>query len=516
MTAHRVPRVERLQSGLIVALLAGAVLAFGGAVWWARPAGGALVLGLVAATLARARAEGGLVLLRSPLSPLAVLAIGLAVAQLAPLPAPLAARLSPAAHAAHTLGVLPGLAHRDDPDAALGEPAAARTPSTLDRAATLRWIAGALGGLALFWATAHFADRLRHTQVVWGAIVGALFAVTGFGLIQQFGRTEGLYGRYVPGSAPAYAPSQADALAGPTRTLLRPAGDPAADTPWSVALPEPIRPVAGLPGGPGAFVALAALALPLSLGMTLQLMAPRGSRESLALRLRHTRRGGAVVFLLVMTLLAAGLAGFLGGPVLAAPLALGLAVAGLPGARASGLGLTAAGLTGLVLLALAAGAAGAVASGPGPAAILADLPGDLDSRRDGWRAVAAIARDFPLVGVGMGSFPVVEPYYKAADASATATSALGQWIAEAGLAGLVPLALAAAWCVARLPGAIRRVGTADRTLAWTLVGSGLGFAALSALHWSVQVGAIALAACAVAGTAQRWLAGGTDLFVERP
>jgi hypothetical protein len=515
MTAHRLRRVAHLQALLIVALLAGAVLAFGGAVWWARPVGALLLLALVAATLAHAWGTGGLVLLKSPLSLLGLLAIGLAVAQLAPLPAPLAARLSPSAHAAHALGVLPQLAAKDDPGAALGPPAAARTPATLDRAATLRWTAGALGCLALFWSVAHFADRLQHTQLVWGAIVAAFFVVTGFGLIQQFGRTEGLYGRYVPGAGPAYAPSLADVLGGPTRTLLRPAGDPAADTPWSVALPEAVDPVAGLPGGAGAYLALAALALPLALGLTLQLMAPRGSRESLALRLRHTRRGGGVVSLFGLTVLSAGLAGYLGGAVAAVPIAIGLAVAGLPAARGSGLGAAAVAPTLLVLLSLAGGAGAASAVGPGPAAILADRPDAPQVRRDGWRVVAAIAGDFPLVGVGLGAFPVVEPYYKAADASATTASALGQWWAESGLVGMGLLALAAGWCAWRMPGAVRRVGSADRTLPFTLVGAGLAFAMLSAMQWSVQVGAIAMAASAVAGTAQRWLAGGTDLFVER-
>ncbi len=516
MTSHHLPRIERLQIGLIVTLLAGAILAFGGAVWWARPAGGLLLLALVAATLARAFAGRGLVLLRSPLSLLGLCALGLAVAQLAPLPAPLASRLSPSAHAAHTLGVLPSLARVDDPDVQLGAPAAARTPATLDRSATLRWTATALGCLALFWSIAHFTDRLQYTQLVWGTIVGAFFLVTVFGLIQQFGRTEGLYGRYLPGAGPSYAPSIADVLDSPSRTILQPLDDPASGNAWSIALPDAVSPVAGLPGGPGAFLALAALALPLSLGLTLQLMAPRGSRESLALRLRHTRRGGGVVFLIVMTVLSACLAGYLGGPLLAAPIALGVAVAGLPAARASGLGLSALALTVLVLLAVGAGVATARLLGPSPSAILADAPDELASQRESWRTAAAITRDFPLLGVGMGGFAVVEPYYKHSDASANVASALGQWSAEAGLPGLLLLGLALGWCLVRLPGALRRVGTADRTLAFTMIGAGVAFLGLSAMQWTVQVGAVALAAGAVAGTAQRWLAGGTDLFVEQP
>ena len=39
----------------------------------------------------------------------------------------------------------------------------------------------------------------------------------------------------------------------------------------------------------------------------------------------------------------------------------------------------------------------------------------------------------------------------------------------------------------------------------------LGFASL---HWTIELPAVALAACAVFGTLDRWLSGGTDLFVE--
>ena len=39
--------------------------------------------------------------------------------------------------------------------------------------------------------------------------------------------------------------------------------------------------IGGLIGGPGAYLALASLALPLALGMALQCLAPRGSREPL-------------------------------------------------------------------------------------------------------------------------------------------------------------------------------------------------------------------------------------------
>ncbi len=79
--------------------------------------------------------------------------------------------------------------------------------------------------------------------------------------------------------------------------------------------------------------------------------------------------------------------------------------------------------------------------------------------------------------------------------------------------GLVGLGIL--WCLVRLPGAIRRVGTADRPLAYMLVGVVVCFTLFSAIHWTIEVMAVALAGCAVLGTCNRWLAGGTDLFVER-
>jgi hypothetical protein len=90
-----------------------------------------------------------------------------------------------------------------------------------------------------------------------------------------------------------------------------------------------------------------------------------------------------------------------------------------------------------------------------------------------------------------------------------------QWLAEAGLAGLVLLLSGAVWFGWRLRRAVLRVGTADRTLAYALVGTAVCFVFFSALHWTIELTCVALAASAVGGTFDRWLAGGTDLFVQR-
>jgi hypothetical protein len=52
-------------------------------------------------------------------------------------------------------------------------------------------------------------------------------------------------------------------------------------------------------------------------------------------------------------------------------------------------------------------------------------------------------------------------------------------------------------------------------MVYGLIGAFASFGLFSMIHWSIQLTAVALAASAVAGTANRWLAGGTDLFLER-
>jgi hypothetical protein len=75
--------------------------------------------------------------------------------------------------------------------------------------------------------------------------------------------------------------------------------------------------------------------------------------------------------------------------------------------------------------------------------------------------------------------------------------------------------LGLAWVLFKLPAALRRVGGADRAMVFGLIGAFASFGLFSMIHWSIQLTAVALAASAVAGTANRWLAGGTDLFLER-
>jgi hypothetical protein len=86
---------------------------------------------------------------------------------------------------------------------------------------------------------------------------------------------------------------------------------------------------------------------------------------------------------------------------------------------------------------------------------------------------------------------------------------------ETGLAGVGLLAMAGLWSLWRLPSCLKRIGTADRMLARGLIGAAVGFSLWSAFHWTAELPAVAISASALGGTWNRWLSGGTDLFVER-
>ena len=94
-------------------------------------------------------------------------------------------------------------------------------------------------------------------------------------------------------------------------------------------------------------------------------------------------------------------------------------------------------------------------------------------------------------------------------------SSLLQWGVETGAAGCLILALGVLWCLRRIPTGLGRVGAVDRSLAHGLIGAALGFSLLAVVHWTVELPAVAISASALGGTWNRWLAGGTDLFVER-
>jgi O-antigen ligase len=503
---------DRILALLLGALLLLAPIGFGGAVWWARPAIAGLTLLFVLGWLGHALFEGKMRFLKSPLTALGLLALGLAVFQLVPLPGTLARRISPRARDVYTRGYFPDRVLAADPAVTLPEPALVRSPVSLDRAATLRWLAGGAVCLALFWGVAHYTDRLQRLYLVWGSIVAAFFLNTSIALVQLVSGSGGVYGFLQPGEGPFWAPSVNDLLNAPNMAVLRTMGGPNE----GVALvPDRTFQVGTMLGGSGAYLALGSLGLPLALALTLQLLAPRGSRAGLWTRLRESGQG-SLVFLLVFLLVASAvLVGLLAGPWFGLPFVLGLALVGFSGIWLSGLRWTGFGLTLLVLLALGGGI--------GASALLSALrvpvpvsPERLATAATVWTDAWPLVRDFPWLGTGLGTFPAVFPYYKSQDATpTTALSSLVQWAVESGAVGLILLALGLLWCLFRLPGAVRRVGTADRSLVFGLIGAALSFTLYSAVHWTVELSAVAVVASAWGGTLNRCLAGGTDLFVER-
>ena len=461
---------------------------------------------------------------KSPLTLLGFLALGLGLLQLTALPVSLARRLSPAAQEIYSLfGVATALARGqsvDFPAVGLEQPAEICSPATLDRAATLRYLFGALACLGIFWTVSHFTDRLKRLYLIWGCVLTAFLLNGAFGLVQISGQVEGLFGHLRPGAAPIWAPSVTDLLDSPTSTTLRRVND-LAGTPPSMA-PQPAAVVPDQPalmgtmmGGYGGFLAFGSLALPLGLAIVLHTLSPRGSRESLSSRLSHKGQGSLIVLLLLLLVSSAFLVGMSTGPIFCVPFILGLAVVGFRGARGYlrgwSVGLTALLVTSLVLGVILVAVWPAVVGGSPP---LTTTP--WDSAQVIWRESLMVFSDFPVIGTGLGSFAAIHPYVKTHDASSTtAMSSLVQWGVESGSIGLVLLAAVVLWSLFRLPGALRRVGSADRTLAYGLIGAALGFSLWSVVHWAVELPAVAISASALGGTWNRWLAGGTDLFVDR-
>ena len=94
-------------------------------------------------------------------------------------------------------------------------------------------------------------------------------------------------------------------------------------------------------------------------------------------------------------------------------------------------------------------------------------------------------------------------------------SSLLQWGVETGAVGAAIVAIGVLWCLLRLPGGLKR-GRHDRWLAgsWTRRRS-LELQPAGRRALDDRTSAVAISASALGGTWNRWLAGGTDLFVER-
>jgi hypothetical protein len=443
------------------------------------------------------------------------------VVQSAPLPARLARRVSPVAQEVYASGSWSRLAQADDPEAERPPAAPVRSPGTLDRAATLRWLVGAAVCLAVFWAVGHYVDRRGRLYWVWGSVVAGFVLNAAFLVVQLSGQAEGFFGVVLPERAPSWGPSLDDLLGSPTPSALRrlevarPVTGRGPGLERIASVPDRPYLFGTMMGGPAALLAMGSMALPLALAMVLHLLAPRGSRERLGERLGHSGHGGLALLLVSFLVVGAFLAGMMAGPWLCLPFAAALLV-GLPAARGPGSRWSSLGLTLVVVLALGLGAA-AVSAWPlvfGSQPLIA--PVSWEAARRAWAEGLPIMRDFPWLGSGFGSFATIQAYYKTVDPPAGfAASSLLRCGVEAGLAGLTLLALGGLWSLWRLPASLRRVGSADRALALGLIGAVAGLFLWSALHGTVELPAVAIAASALGGTWNRWMAGGTDLFVER-
>ena len=502
---------------LLALILAGSSLAFGGHVWWASLAIAILSFLVVLLGSFRIILRGKMPLLKSPLMFLGLLGLGLGAFQVLPLPGGVAAKLSPASRSVYGVGFLSEPTKSLDETVVLPETPSIRSPISVDRPATLRWLSTATACLVVFWGVGQFTDRLRHLQIILGSIIAAFSLNTSVAVVQLSTRARGLFGFIEPGLGPAWAPSGLDLLSAPGRSLLRgpdlvKAGHPT----LAASLPEPDFYIGTQIGGPEAYLALGVLAMPIVLGMTLQLLAPRGSREPLRVRLGQSSEGSLVILLYGTLLVSSLIVGILAGPWLVLPFGLALLMAGLPAMRSTGLGWSAAGLSFGAVLMLAAGVGlGEVWSQsntfPSPVS-----PRSIGDSYKVWTDALAITKIFPWFGTGLGTFGTVYPAFKSQDAtSTTAMSSLLQWWVESGFLGLAILGLGALWCLFRLPGAIGRIGTADRSLVFGLIAAGIGFTLYSVAPGTVELTSVALAASALAGIGNRWLSGGTDLFVER-
>jgi hypothetical protein len=220
--------------------------------------------------------------------------------------------------------------------------------------------------------------------------------------------------------------------------------------------------------------------------------------------------------MVILLAIGAFIVGMLSGSWFCLPFAAALLLVGLPGVARRDGRWAAIGLTSLLLVALGLGAWG-VAVWPayvGSQPLVPTVSWDATCRL--WSECRPIFENFYTVGTGFGTFPTAHAYFKTRDVPAgPAMSSALRCAVEAGWAGVLLVGLAALWSLCRLPVCLKRVGSADRALAHGLIGAALGFSLWSILHWTIELPAVAISASALGGTWNRWLAGGTDLFVDR-
>ncbi len=193
----------------------------------------------------------------------------------------------------------------------------------------------------------------------------------------------------------------------------------------------------------------------------------------------------------VLMLLALGLTRSRGGLLAVgcggAALAVGLVRAGRPRTAA---GLLAAGAVLAVLLVL----------GPLRSRLALGLAHSNSFRVLTWLGTWDLARHHPLLGCGLGGWPVAYPFYARAGFTQHAHNEYLQTLAETGVIGLAALlALIAAW----LATAWRRAGTSEtRAMGLALLAATVGFAVHAALDHGWHVTAVPVALALLHGAAR--------------
>ena len=187
-------------TALVVALVLGSALCFGGAVWWFRPAFASLASLFSLAMLVRLLLERRVPIFKSPLTLLAFLALGLGLLQLIPLPASLARRLSPTAQEIYSFGVIPDLARADLPSVELGEPAQSGRRRRSIAPRPCAGFSGPSRALGLLGRLA-FCRSAQTALSGWGCVLAAFLLNGALGLVQITGGVDGLYGFLRPGAS---------------------------------------------------------------------------------------------------------------------------------------------------------------------------------------------------------------------------------------------------------------------------------------------------------------------------
>ena len=275
---------DRALCALIVLLILGSTVGFAGAVWWFAPvlAIGAFLLVLL--KLTQHLLAGHMPILKSPLTLLGLLVLALAVFQLAPLPPS-----SPVICHPQLMMPMHGvpclcLCMRMNPTWNSPTPCRIRSPATLDRSGTLRWLVSAAACLGIFWVMSHFTDRLSRLYLVWGLIIAGFFLNTALAIVQITNRSNGLYGIYLPGSRSSWAPTLDDMLSAPASLIPEDLPDTSSNC-SAISTTNLPRAVLGpnipflfgtLMGGSGAFLAMGTLAMPLALAIVFHLSLAAG------------------------------------------------------------------------------------------------------------------------------------------------------------------------------------------------------------------------------------------------